>query len=420
MNRPLLPVVAALSLTILSACGGSSDSNDTDSPSNPTPSPSPTATPTPSPTPTPMPSTQTGVFLDSAVSNISYSTETHAGVTNAQGEYQYEQGETVTFAMGAVTLPSVVAGPVITPLTLAGTNDTLDPVVVNIVRFLQTLDTDGDADNGITLSPDVAGFSSALNFDQPVADFESDGVVLAAINAGGQDMVPTGLVAADVAVSHLESTLNTLADDAHIVGVWRQTARPEVHIGESDDALVTFLSNGKYYFIEVNEINEGDDWEYGTYTYASGDLGFDAALDYNDNIGPGDAQLQIQLTADEFRFATQDADESGDYVFSRVAIDGSGIAGAWTVVGEEESRVMVVFANDGTYFGVQPYEEDDDTGFEWGTYTFSEGVANVSINKDIGGSLLADESNDATFTAIVDGDTMTVDFYGDTVVLNRL
>jgi len=79
-----------------------------------------------------------------------------------------------------------------------------------------------------------------------------------------------------------------------------------------------------------------------------------------------------------------------------------------------------VFAADGTYMAVQPYEEDDDTGFEWGTYSVSEGIVTVAIQKDIGASLLADESNTATFEASVDGNVMTVNIDDETVFLQRI
>ena len=39
----------------------------------------------------------TGVFSDSPVANVTYTTETQSGETNSDGEYQYLEGETGVF-----------------------------------------------------------------------------------------------------------------------------------------------------------------------------------------------------------------------------------------------------------------------------------------------------------------------------------
>ena len=86
--------------------------------------------------------TKTGIFLDSPVINIGYKTETLSGVTGPNGEYDYLPGETVTFFIGDLELPSTLATGTVTPLTLVGTQDTSNSTVVNIIRLLQTLDSD--------------------------------------------------------------------------------------------------------------------------------------------------------------------------------------------------------------------------------------------------------------------------------------
>ncbi|MEB3733367.1 hypothetical protein ULF88_02705 [Halopseudomonas pachastrellae] len=52
---------------------------------------------------------------------------------------------------------------VLTPLDLAGSTDINDPVVINIARLLQTLDEDGNPDNGIVI-PELAT-TAALDFN---------------------------------------------------------------------------------------------------------------------------------------------------------------------------------------------------------------------------------------------------------------
>jgi hypothetical protein len=119
-----------------------------------------------------------GVFIDSPVAGISYTTTpgNKSGVNDAQGHYNYVAGDTVTFSIGNIVFPTVTATEVVTPLNLAATTDLNNQVVVNISRLLQTLDSD-PSDNVITISQAAitAGdnVSSNLNFDVPTDTFET-------------------------------------------------------------------------------------------------------------------------------------------------------------------------------------------------------------------------------------------------------
>jgi len=41
-----------------------------------------------------------GIFLDSPVQGLEYQTRTQSGITNEKGEFNYLEGETVTFLVG--------------------------------------------------------------------------------------------------------------------------------------------------------------------------------------------------------------------------------------------------------------------------------------------------------------------------------
>lgn len=49
--------------------------------------------------------TETGVFLDAEVGNIDFETETQSGTTNDAGEFEYQEGEQVTFSIGELLFP---------------------------------------------------------------------------------------------------------------------------------------------------------------------------------------------------------------------------------------------------------------------------------------------------------------------------
>lgn len=350
--------------------GGSSSSNDD--------SPEPSAS-------------LTGTLLDSPVINIGYRTESLEGVTNALGQYQYKTGETVTFFIGAIELPSVTATGTLTPLDLVGTKDTENSTVVNIIRLLQTLDQDGDPANGITITNLAKTTATAVNFSLSESDFESSSAVINLITNGGQSAPVSSLVDKTAAVSHFENEL--AANDisfGSIFGVWNITERPEVHIGGSDISTVVFLPNGKYYMAESNEINEGDGFEYGTYTFSGGVLSITTLVDTNSEIGfstigAAAAHLAINLQGDTFSFPTNDSRESGNYTFTKQALAQSSIGGAWL---SDDGLALFVFLQNGEYLGLQHEESNGFVGFEWGAYEFSGGSLSTSTFDNSDGEAL--------------------------------
>lgn len=175
---------------VLAACGGGGDGGG----------------PNPSGTPTPPPETLTGVFVDSPVSGANYSTETQSGMTNTDGEYNYVDGEMVTFSIGGIVLGTTLAGPVVTPLMLVdGATDANDPRVINIVRLLMTLDSDGNPNNGIEITSAAHTAAAGLSVDFDSASFDDDVQELVdTVNGAGTQLVDAGS-----AQNHFNTTLKT-------------------------------------------------------------------------------------------------------------------------------------------------------------------------------------------------------------------
>ncbi len=152
---------------------------------------------------------KTGVFLDGPVINIGYKTETQQGLTNHLGEYKYIEGERVTFFIGDLELPSVVAMGLVTPLELVGVNDVENTTVVNILRLLQTLDEDGNPENGVTITELAKANAQRVDFGLPEKDFESSLAVNSLILNGGQYYETKGLVQTLVAIEHFKLSLGS-------------------------------------------------------------------------------------------------------------------------------------------------------------------------------------------------------------------
>ncbi len=141
----------------------------------------------------------TGVFAG-PVTGLAYQTPTMSGLTNERGEFRYRPGEAVTFLLGRLALGTIEGAPRVNLAQLvhrvSGNIDKLhDPSVTNRARLLQSLDQDGDVENGVTIAPaihDVIG-SRMIAFDplpgigieaSPGQDkFESDPSVVGLLDA---------------------------------------------------------------------------------------------------------------------------------------------------------------------------------------------------------------------------------------------
>ncbi len=179
---------------VLTACGGGSSD-----PVDPVEQPvaqAPTAPGAPA-------NVLTGRFVDSAVEGLSYRTDSLSGTTDVDGTFEYAASESVIFSIGSIDLPPVAGDEVITPLTVFNTTDIADIQVINLARLLQTLDTDGLADNGITISDEAQLSATGLNVDFSSTGFDASVSNLIA-NSGS---VLSTLIGGEPALDHLAETL---------------------------------------------------------------------------------------------------------------------------------------------------------------------------------------------------------------------
>jgi len=243
----LLAAIAAV--MALGACGGSIDAPLAGTP----------------PTDTPL----TGTFIDSPVEGIGYRTESIAsGATDSQGQFSYLAGESVTFFIGDLDFPTTPAVEVVTPFDLAGTTDVTDPTVINIARLLQSLDENGNPDDGITIPDVAAAVATQIDFSQLPADFEADALNFIA-NAGS---VNVSLISEAEAIAHLTGSVLTPVGGTEVWGAnggtigfvatdsSQQQAADLGRISGTEVVLVyPFVSNTGFYRITNLVWNQGDD-----------------------------------------------------------------------------------------------------------------------------------------------------------------
>lgn len=156
---------------------------------------------------------KTGYFIDSPVEGLEYITENIQSVTDSLGKFYYQEGDQITFKVGDTELGTVSAGELITPTDLvgSGTSDE-DPRVANRLRFLQSLDEDGNPDNGIKISEDIRKkCKKKVNFNQDVDQFSIDSDVQNLMRESNKT-----LVSKDEAVSHYQRSKDEL--DYNVTG----------------------------------------------------------------------------------------------------------------------------------------------------------------------------------------------------------
>lgn len=146
--------------------------------------------------------TATGYFIDSPVSGLSYSSGSQSGVTAADGSFTYEVGQPVTFKLGSLVLGSITIDKNnrIFPVDLvSGARDETHSTVSLMARVLQSLDSDGNPENGITINASTrAAISSAIELAN-----SDPATVINLI----QNVIGTPLVSETAAKAHIQSNL---------------------------------------------------------------------------------------------------------------------------------------------------------------------------------------------------------------------
>jgi hypothetical protein len=169
---------------------------------------------------------QSGAFVDSLVTGLRYVGPKFSGHTTTDGRYQYVPGDEVCFFVGTIALGCGQGRDVFSPLDLFPGARSDDAAVINVVRFLLSLDVDGDPDNGIDLrGVQTVAADDPIDFEQSVEDFGNDPKVLAFVAAQGFD---GELVDEETAATHFEQSLDEhLYFEQQLLGRWLYTAFEE-------------------------------------------------------------------------------------------------------------------------------------------------------------------------------------------------
>ena len=308
--------------------------------------------------PTNLPTKQ-GAFVDAPVEGLSFTTSSGlTGTTNAAGVFNYLAGDTVTFSLGNVNFPPVAAGDLISPIDLFGASSANHPGALAIARLLQSVDSDGNPDNGIKIN--LTKLASTLT--QPADWSNLNAVQLAAMLSDGA----SGLRSENQARTHLTSQLAIINKDPQMSLVGRYASGGTPSAPSLVAEIVSYHANSKSLFITVDTATEPSSFKridisgLGTTAVSSPitannlqvSARFNVAADVNDNTFTAGGVQSLDVTGNLLAIAVQATPKTNAGVIAFYSLSATGTPSFLKKVTVGALPDGVAFSPDGKYLVV--------------------------------------------------------------------
>ena len=201
MKRINVLGLSLVSILALTACGGGSSTNDV--------------------------KTGTAYYLDSAVAGVNYKCGNREGITGVDGSFTFEEGEGCTFYLGDIKLRDMDKAQLIDGAKIVEED-------IKVATLLQTLDSDGNPDNGITIKEEVV-----------------EAMATALSENGGDGTLPDTVTELEVLVASLEQVEGY---DGHVVS----ESDAQTHLdGTKTEVTKALLAEKTFYVVgEDGEDNQ--------------------------------------------------------------------------------------------------------------------------------------------------------------------
>ena len=395
----------------------------------------------------------TGKLIDAAISGVNYSTSSKkAGITDKNGIYNYDHGDTVEFKLGSLTLGEVKATALVTPINLAG--DSLSRLQ-NLLVLLQSLDSDNEPGNGITIPADAAAAVGAdINLDSDPGEFAASSALQSVRQKGG-------------IIGAIKSPGEA---NAHFLSQGISLMSAEIWV-KFDDTTATLIrmsvaNNGEYLFGEAVADDPCDinlvcgskpvstaGVEYGAAVLPQFNLrGFkvvgEPVIDTNLQAGLSHLRPNLRIYTDGTELITTDivvaprkvekssifgelfhiakplklssSKEKNKMIvkevrFSKMENVASGIVGAWVIDKTKINTQTLLFFSNGNYFMVDPIGDLDrecgDPGVEFSSYTYDATTKKLNLKGftyDTNGCAGFSDNDPTTFSIDTDGNIATL------------
>jgi hypothetical protein len=324
--------------------------------------------------------TGTGYYVDSAVSGVNYLCGDQNGTTDAEGMFKFAVGKDCTFKLGNIVLKTIASDNLVDQATVVENN-------VSVAAFLQTVDVDGNASNGIQITTTaVEAVKTALEGETVVPTSDKLDSVYTALKNDVADYNGTVVSETDAA-NHLATTQESVTKELlagqtyyvvhisgteHFVGkvsfnadVTSETWTGLINDSDSETESVT-LDGNKLVWSSDNSYSE---------VIGENAAGYILAADYNeDGTSDGTSYLFVsQSEAEAFYNAKYPpAPTASDLSFD--TLKGQNLVDIWD----------------------SGYEIDS---FDGSNFTFNEyNASNSLINTDVASVAVSSDPKTATFT----------------------
>jgi len=194
---------------------------------------------------------KTGTFVDSPVQGLNYSTATQSGVTNSSGEFEYKNGESVTFKLGTLELGESNGNDIVTPYNLDNSNlDNPGIKAKNIAMLLQNLDQNRSKANSIIISSALKDYNfSAINLNTMS---EADVNTILSNTSNYIDKTNNSLITQETALTKMKSFVTNY----RYTGTYSGSTTLSTGSSKCTGSTFTIATNGNYIIGKV--LNGGD------------------------------------------------------------------------------------------------------------------------------------------------------------------
>ena len=209
MKKIRLGIATSAALLVLIGCGRSSD-------------------------PTVTSDSGTGYYVDSAVEGVQYTCGANSGVTGQDGAFTFEIGESCRFELRGIQLREVNAADLVDGVKVLEDNS-------KVARFLQSIDFDGNPDNGIQIKDEVIEVLTQALEDYNISS----------------DSILNDETALDIVVTEID---NNITDFSGYVVTEEEAI---AHVVQTQTEVTTELLAGKTFYVVGQNIIDSNDIRYG-------------------------------------------------------------------------------------------------------------------------------------------------------------
>lgn len=367
-----------------------------------------------------------GILVDSPVSGISYAAGSgKSGITDEQGKFNFNHGDKIEFKLGNLTLGNIQGSQILTPIELAGDNPNK---LQNLLVLLQSLDSDANLSNGISISSDTAAaVKNSINLDSDPAGFADAAGLKGIMEASGitgevrtleearTHFLSQGvaLLSAQIWVSYTDKTASVLRVASDISGEYLQgDARPDDSCDENRvcGGKTVFQSGVEYGIAKAEEFDSRGFKLIGT---PSIDTNIKAGLSNpnptrrvrtdgfelinSDIVTVQRARAETSVFGELFHIAKpiQLSDENEvaekevkETRYAKIDNDANGIVGAWAYDSTAIQTPTLVFFPNGKFFMIDPTgttQRADQAkcakpGVEFSSYSYDKGSSKLNFS----------------------------------------